>query len=344
MASTINDVAKLAGVSRQTVSRVINEPALVNPKTLDKVQRAIKILDYHPNITARFLANKRVKTLGLYMPFSADQVRQNLFFSTLSSVVCQFCSRHDYIMQLFTSLTREDSGRLFARLYKERQVGGLILTCPSVSNEELISLLTEKIPFIIVGRPGLQTQQIPYVDVDNAEAGRLATAHLLGYGHRRIGFLNGPADMTLSEDLRQGVQACAAAHPAATPPHIVEAETDLTFAAGYTEALRLLTAADRPTAIFTADDLLAIGVKKAADELGLRIPEDLSIVSGVQTGWGHIFPGALTYIDTQFERLGGIAAEYLARIIEDGEAEGLARVLEVRLVEGQTCGPAPGEG
>lgn len=272
MASTINDVAKLAGVSRQTVSRVINEPTLVNSKTLDKVQRAIKILDYHPNITARFLANKRVKTIGLYMPFSADQVRQNLFFSTLSSVVCQFCSQHDYIMQLFTSLTREDSGRLFARLYKERQVGGLILTCPSVSNEELISLLTEKIPFIIVGRPGLQTEQIPYVDVDNVEAGRLATAHLIDYGHRRIGFLNGPADMTLSEDLRQGVTACAAAH-SAEQPLILEAETDLTFAAGYVEALRLLTSPKRPTAIFTADDLLAIGVKKAADELGLRIPK-----------------------------------------------------------------------
>lgn len=241
-------------------------------------------------------------------------------------------------MQLFTSLSREDSGKLFVKLFKERQVGGLILTCPSVTNEELISLITEKIPFIIVGRPGIQTQQIPYVDVDNVMAGRLATRHLLDFGHREIGFLNGPANMTLSVDLRQGVYACAAEHGAKT--NIREAETDLTFNVGYQEAMKLLTSPRRPTAIFTADDLLAIGVKKAADELGLRIPEDLSVISGVQTGWGHIFPGMLTHIDTQFEKLGDLAAEYLAHLIEEGENGGLARVLEVRLVEGQTCAEA----
>ncbi|MFD0711691.1 LacI family DNA-binding transcriptional regulator [Paenibacillus sp. GCM10027626] len=335
MANTINDVAKLAGVSRQTVSRAINDPDLLNKNTLEKVQRAIQILDYHPNITARFLANKRVKSIGLFMPFSADQVKQNLFFSSLSSSICQYCSHHDFVMQLFTSLPRADSSRLFVKLYKERQVGGLVLTCPSVTNDELIFLLSEKIPFIIVGRPGIASKQINYVDVDNVQAGVLAIEHLTQFGHVRIGFLNGPANMTLSADLHQGVTAAVGNHPSKL--NIMEAETDLTLDSGYMEALRLLQSEERPTAIFTADDLLAVGVKKAADELGLSIPEDLSIISGVQTGWGNIFPCKLTHIDTQFDKLGDIAADHLVRLILDGETENLSKVLEVRLVEGQTC-------
>ncbi|MBB6669786.1 LacI family DNA-binding transcriptional regulator [Cohnella nanjingensis] len=338
MASTINDVAKLAEVSRQTVSRVINEPSLVNPKTLEKVQRAIEILDYHPNVTARLLVNKRVKTMGLFMPFSADQVRQNLFFATLSSTICQICSQSDFVMQMFTSLSREDSSRFFVKLFKEKQVGGLILTCPSVSNDELIFLLSEKIPFIIIGRPGIMSQQINYVDVNNVQAGDLAIEHLIQYGHRRIGFLNGPANMTLSADLNKGVITAAQRHGAKLD--IRESETDLTLDSGYHQALILLKSDQRPTAIFTADDLLAVGVKKAADELGLSIPSDLSLISGTNSGWGNIFPQELTYIDTQFERLGDIAAKHMIRFILEEQPSNLSEVLPVRLVLGQTCASA----
>lgn len=336
MASTITDVAKLAGVSAQTVSRTINTPELVSKKTLDKVQRAIHALDYHPNLTARLLVNNKVRSIGLFMPFSSDQVKQSLFFSTLSAAICQFCSQNNLIMQMFTSMSREDSSRLFVKLFKERQVGGLILTCPSVSNEELIHLLSEKIPFIIVGRPGILTAQIPYVDVDNVKAGSIAIEHLIKFGHRRIGFLNGPSNMTLSTDLREGVTAVSRTLPEL---EMMESETNLTLECGYIEALKLLRSERRPTAIFTADDLLAVGVKKAADELNLRIPEDLSIVSGVQNGWGLILPFKLTHVDTQFEKLGDIAAQHMARHILDEEPINLSKLLEVRLVEGQSCGP-----
>jgi len=336
MASTITDVAKLAGVSAQTVSRVINSPEMVSKNTLEKVQRAINALDYHPNITARFLVNSKPRSIGLFMPFSSDQVRQSLFFSALSASICQFCSQNNLIMQMFTSMSREDSSRLFVKLFKERQIGGLILTCPSVSNEELIYLLSEKIPFIIVGRPGIQTTQIPYVDVDNVQAGKMAIEHLAGFGHRRIGFLNGPSNMTLSIDLREGVTSAATQHHPEMV--ILEAESNLTLESGYSEALKLLKSEKRPTAIFAADDLLVVGIKKAADELYLRIPEDLSIISGVQNGWGNILPFKLTHIDTQFEKLGDIAAEHLARYILHEEPINLSGLLEVRLVEGQSCG------
>jgi len=336
MAVTINDVAKLAGVSAQTVSRTINDPTLVSKKTLEKVQRAIDALDYHPNITARFLVNKKVRSIGLFMPFSIDQVKQSLFFSTLSSAICQFCSQNNFVMQMFTSLSREDSSRLFAKLFKERQVGALILTCPSVSNEELIYLLSEKIPFIIIGRPGILSAQIPYVDVNNVQSGKLSIEHLIQYGHKRIGFLNGPSNMTLSHDLRQGVADAVAAH--GQPLTILESETNLTLESGYAEALKLLRSDRPPTAIVAADDLLAVGVKKAADELNLRIPEDLSLISGVLNGWGNILPFKLTHIDTQFEKLGDIAAEHLSRYILNEEPITLSKILEVRLVEGQSCG------
>lgn len=335
MASTINDVAKLAGVSRQTVSRVLNEPGRVNPDTLQNVKRAIEKLDYHPNITARNLANNIVKTVGLFMPFGVAEVRQNLFFSTLSATVCHHFADKDFVLQLFTSLDEEDYGSLFKRLYREKRVGGLILTCPSVNNQQIVELLAARIPFVLVGRPGVELEGASYVDVDNAEAADRLFSYLLELGHQRIGFLNAPPSLTLAVDLSEGIDR--ARKRWAERSELIEEHSGLTLEYGYEAAKRMLSAPDRPTAIMAADDLLIMGAAKAAEELGLSIPGDLSIASAVKNGWGDLLPIPLTYIDTQFEKLGGISAAYIIDQISGEPTQQLRCVLPVQLVEGQSC-------
>ncbi|GBF75176.1 LacI family transcriptional regulator [Paenibacillus sp. 598K] len=340
MTSTINDVARLAGVSRQTVSRTLNEPDKVNSDTLDKVMRAIRMLDYHPNVTARSLANRTIRSIGLFLPFSADQVRRNLFFSLISNTVCGSCAEHDFVLQLFASAAGEESGELFKRLYFEKRVGGLIITCPSVRTKELIDLLGQEIPFVLIGRPPAGLEAISYVDSDNVTAARIATEHLLQLGHRRVLLLNAPPTMTLAEDLRQGLrEAIEAASPrdcSSDEAHATEATTDLTYDSAYEAAFASLAQSSRPTALVAADDLLALAAIRAAAQLGLEVPVDLSIVCIDHNGWGELSTRKLTYIESGSAQLGALAAAHLMSSITNQYRPTLQRVLPVQLVEGQS--------
>nr|WP_255654803.1 substrate-binding domain-containing protein [Cohnella sp. REN36] len=270
------------------------------------------------------------------MPFGASQVRQNLFFSTLSATICHFCAENDFVLQLFTSVQKESYSDLFKKLYREKRVGGLILTCPTVNNNEIVDLLSAHIPFILVGRPGIDLEQIHYVDVDNVDAAYQATSYLLQLGHRRIGFLNAPPFMTLSEDLRKGMHR-AYLEIGQSPTDIIEIHTDLTLESGFEESLKLLSDPQRPTAIFTTDDLMAIGVSKAADQLSLGIPNDLSLVSAAKNGWGELMRPDLTYVDTGFEKLGVLSAAFMMELIEGRTEAAYKQVLPVRLVQGGSC-------
>ncbi|WP_214627760.1 LacI family DNA-binding transcriptional regulator [Paenibacillus agaridevorans] len=337
MSSTINDVAKLAGVSRQTVSRVINNSPLVKPETIVEVQKAITLLDYHPNAVARNLAIKTVKTVGLFMPFDVEQVRQNMFFSTISATICHYYAKQDFVLQLFTSPDDRNYSELFKKLYREKRVGGLILTCPSVNNEDVMELLAAKIPFVIIGRPGLELEQINYVDVDNVKAAYLAVQRMLELGHRKICLLNAPSSMTLAVDIRKGAEE---AYREASMPigNLSEMHIDLTLKSAYEATLHVMSRDDRPTAFVTADDLIVLGIKKATDQLNLSIPTDLSVISVIKNGWADLLPMPLTYIDASFEDLGTRSAQFMLKTISEPEKKHMMqKKLKPELIVGGTC-------
>lgn len=337
MSSTINDVAKLAGVSRQTVSRVINNSPLVKLETIVEVQKAIALLDYHPNVAARNLAFKTVKTVGLFMPFDVEQVRQNMFFSTISAKICHYYAKQDFVLQLFTSPDERNYSELFKKLYREKRVGGLILTCPSVNNEDVMELLAAKIPFVIIGRPGLELEQINYVDVDNVKAAYLSVQRLIGLGHRKICLLNAPSSMTLAVDIRKGAEN--AYRDAGMPiGDLSEIHIDLTLKSAYEATLHVMSWEDRPTAFVTADDLIVLGAQKAMDLLNLSIPSDLSVISVIKNGWADLLPMPLTYIDATFEDLGTLSAEYMLQTIFEPEKKHvMQKKLNPELIVGGTC-------
>lgn len=334
MASTINDVGKLAGVSRQTVSRALNDPESLHPSTLEKVMKAIRILDYHPNITARNLANRTVRSIGLFMPFTVEQMRHNLFFPVISTSICQHCAENDFVFQLFTAAPEEEGySGLFKRLYYQKKVGGLILACPSIRTRDIVELIGSKIPFVLIGRPAFDLQLVQYVDVDNVQAAYLATRHLLEMGHRSIALLNASPSLTLSEDLLAGFHKAFEERQVPKDGACV-AHTDLTFHSAHAEMAKLLDLANPPTAIVAADDMLGLGAVRAAEERGLAIPADLSVVCAAHNGWGDISQPKFTYIETGYEQLGHLASDHMISYILKQDTSSLQRVLPVRLVEG----------
>lgn len=335
MGSTINDVAKLAGVSRQTVSRVLNEPDRVQGVTLERVQKAIELLDYHPNITARNLANRTVRSIGLFMPFTAEQIRRNLFFSLISNSVCMCCAEHDFVLQLFTSVPEEEYSDLFKRLYYEKRVGGLIITCPTIRTTQLVELIGHGIPFVLIGRPPVNVEGINYIDSNNRHAAYLATAYVLEQGHRDLMLMNAAPWMTLSEDLRDGFNLAHKEQGLTVAPDKI-VHTALTYESAYQEALAILRQPSPPTAIVTADDLLALAVMRAAEALGINIPGQLSLVCVEHNGWGEVSRQRMAHIESGSEQLGVVAAQYLVARINGTTSEMLQQILPVRLVEGET--------
>ncbi|MCC3375847.1 LacI family DNA-binding transcriptional regulator [Cohnella sp. REN36] len=333
MASTINDVGRLAGVSRQTVSRALNDPDSLHPTTLKKVMRAIRMLDYHPNITARNLANRSVRSIGLFMPFTVEQMRHNLFFPVISTSICQHCAENDFMFQLFTAAPEEEGfSGLFKKLYYQKKVGGLILALPSIKTRDIVELIGSRIPFVLIGRPAFDLELVHYVDVDNVQASYMATRHLLDLGHRSVALLSASPSLTLSEDLLAGFRKAYEDKGIPTGKAYV-AHTDLTFGSARWEMEKLLDLTDPPTAVVSADDLLALGAVRAAEERGMSVPGNLSIVCATHNGWGDIAHPKFTYIATGYEQLGHLASNHMISSILKQDMPALRQILPVRLVE-----------
>ncbi|HZG57780.1 LacI family DNA-binding transcriptional regulator [Paenibacillus sp.] len=336
MASTINDVAKLAGVSRQTVSRVLNTPNLVKPETLEAVNRAMAMLDYHPNVSARSLVMRTTKAIGLFMPFTTEQVRQNMFFSTLTSALCHYMTQHDFVLQLFTASAGENYSEMFKRLYREKRVGGYIITCPALNIKEIVELTREGVPYVLIGRPAVEMEGVHYVDGDNKQSGYLSAMKAIENGHRHIVFLNAPESMTMAEDLRAGI-ARAVEESADADVVVREIHTDLTMQSAMKHTVQCLKESAKPTLFLTADDLLAFGVMRAAGGLGYSTPEQLSVISMSASGWEEMSEKPLSRSEHDIASLGTIAAEYLIKTITQGPQEPLREVLPVRYIPGATC-------
>src|SRR4051794_19265659 len=271
--ATIRDVARHAGVSVATVSRVLNEIPVVRTEMRDRVQEAIADLGYRPSSTARNLSLGRSQAIGVVAPF----------FTTPSVVerlrgVAKRTGEHGYGLMLFDVETPEQRAGAFRDFARLDRVDGLLVISLPLLDDEVEGLARDRLPVVMVdiGHPG-----VPNVVIDDAHGGELATRHLLARGHRRIGFVGdrreNPFGFTSSEERRRGFRR-------ALRRAGVEAVPDLEVRGrhGREEARELarslLDRDDRPTAIFAASDTQAVGVLEAAHALALRVPEDVAVI------------------------------------------------------------------
>ncbi|HEX9116046.1 MAG TPA: LacI family DNA-binding transcriptional regulator, partial [Anaerolineae bacterium] len=306
----MREVAERAGVSTSTVSHVINGTRHVRRALAIRVQSAMVELGYQPNAVARSLRRKETRTLGMVLPDSA-----NPFFAALARAIEDVCSARGYSLILTNSAGDSDREIRNVNVLLARQVDGLIFVAADLGNADLLRLLTT-VPVVVMDRELAGSPldsgppEVDAVMIDNLAGGYTATRHLIDLGHQRIACVTGYSATTPSGERVVGFRKALV--EAGLPVHerlIVRG--DFGFRTGYLAAQQLLSRNEPPTAIFACNDQMAIGVIAAAVSLGVRVPEDLSVVGfdGIELGAYTLPP--LTTMAQPISRLGQLAAELL---------------------------------
>ena len=266
---TLEDIAKLAGVSRSTVSRVVNNSPNVSQAVRTRVLEVIRSTGYHPNIAARSLASQRSWMIGLVLPHSVSSIFTDPYFPHLIQGIAQACNKHDYTLGLFMLSAEEDEEKIFPRVSRKGLLDGVLVQSGHHGEPMVGRLIDAAIPLVVVGRP-FQPKDVSYIDVDNVNAAYNAATHLIRLGYQRIGTIAGPSESTVGIDRKEGyLKALAERGRKADPALIVEG--DFTESGGYYAMQELLSS--KPDAVFAASDVMAIGGMRAVREAGLRIPD-----------------------------------------------------------------------
>lgn len=332
--ATIDDVARRAGVSIKTVSRVLNGEPLVRDSTRDKVRAAISELGYRPNASARRLAGKRTYLLGLVYQHNSS------YASRVQAGVLDACHDHHYELLIHPCRqTTPDALDDIRELAQSGRVDGLLMT-PPVSDIAGVRKLLEKlrIPNVVLSR--VAEDHAPWsVGTNDRDISRNIVEHLVSLGHSRILYVRGHPDHKAMANRYQGyLDGMATAGLKALPAM----EGDNAFDSGRDCGAAALSAKTPPTAIVCANDHMAAGVIRAAYEAGVTVPDALSVAGFDDIPLaGQLSPG-LTTVRQPMERMARTAAELLIERVRNPGLEDNARVLASRLVLRDSTGPAPG--
>jgi LacI family transcriptional regulator, galactose operon repressor len=331
---TLEKVAEIAGVSRSTVSRVINGQPGVREDVRRRVLQVVDETGYRPNLAARALASSHSAIISLVVPHALSRLFSDPYFPRLTQGITLGCNSNDLSLTLFLFHTEDEEAKLSRRITNTSLFDGVIMASSQFDDPLVPHLVNNEVPFVIVGRQD-RYPQVSYVDVDNVNGGYAATSHLLRLGYRRIAHITGPQNMVAGVDRLNGYRN-ALAELGRAPTEELVAEGDFTEAGGYMAMKRLLPV--RPEAVFAASDQMALGAWRAIREAGLKVPHDIALV-----GFDDLLPAAagrpqLTTIRQPVRRVGREAVNVLIDIIENGAAPQRRVVFDTELVIRESCG------
>lgn len=313
MSVTIKDVAKKAGVSPSTVSRVISKHPRISKETVERVTRVMEELGYHPNSMAKGLVSKATRILGVILPRPAEELFQNHFFHEVLRGILAHANRAGYDLLIASGSSESDELETVKRLVRGRRVDGIILLS-SKTKDPLIAFLNEaRFPFVIIGR-SQEYPDVPTIDNDNVQAAYDATRHLINQGHERIGFVSGPQELTVSQDRLAGYRlAMQEAGLRVSEDWIVEGE--FLQETGYRAMSMLMNLPERPTALVVIDDIVAFGVLHGLNELGYSVPQDMCLVGFNNISLSEHTSPPLTSVDIGTYQIGYTTAQTLIKTI-----------------------------
>ena len=345
MVPTITDVARRAGTTTTTVSRVLNDSGYVRSTTRAAVLAAIEELHYVPNANARVLKTKRSRAIGVII---GDLL--NPYSVALANAVQAAAASHGYATFIGSAAADDPVSELTViEAFHRQRVAGLVVASLATdpSDKVLTRLARQRLPLLLVGRR-LDDPHVDSVLANYRRGGFLATEHLIDLGHRRIAFIGAEiADADRVGRLRGYLDALEQAEIAPRPDYVVgpgrtapspRYSTQLT---GYQAAQRLLRLPSRPTAIFARNDYTAIGALQAIQEAGLKAPDDISVAGFDNIPLAAVMAPALTTVSQPTEEEGRLAAEFLLARIErpDEDIQKREAVLECSLIVRASTAP-----
>lgn len=327
----MNDVAALAGVSHQTVSRVLNDHPSVRPATRERVLDAIATLGYRPNLAARALVTRRTGTLGVITPATA-------LFGPTSTLVAFEQAARDAGYYVSVATLRDFTGREVVAAVEHflaQGVDGVVVVAPSSGTVDAVGDVRVPVPVVLVssGRAGVA---LPTVAVDQVAGGRDATAHLLASGRRTVVHVAGPQEWYDARDRLRGWRDALEAAGAGVPEPVV---AGWTASGGYAAGVDLVRAGV-PDAVFAANDQLALGLLAAFAEAGVRVPEDVAVVGFDDEPGTAFYRTPLTTVRQDFDALGRRAVQALVEALA-GAAPGHAAI-PAELVVRRSSAPRTG--
>lgn len=312
---TITDVAKAAGVSRSTVSRVLNNRPGVRPETRERVLRAIEELRYQPHFAARALKRRRAENIAVIVQdsFREKTGKEPRGYYNTEIVRGAFSVATDQHYAL-TLLNDEGTFEFYASLFRRRQFDGIILVQVNVDMRLVEELRATEFPLVVVG--SVPDPHVSSVDVDNYGSAQQVVRYLHALGHRRIAIINGPEERLASRDRRAGFRTMMRQLGLPLPPEY-DQPGNFDIPSGYQAMRRLLSLDTPPTAVFATNDRMAIGAIRAAQEMGYRVPDDVSVVGFDDIPVAAYLNPPLTTVRQPVYELGEAAACLLFQLIED---------------------------
>ncbi|GAB2848274.1 LacI family DNA-binding transcriptional regulator [Streptomyces deserti] len=328
---TIRDVAERAGVSKSLVSLVLRGSDQVRPEKRDAVLRAVRELGYRPNAAARSLSEQRSRTVGVLL----NDLR-NPWFVDLLDGLGSLLHAGGLRMLLADARLNRRTGQDPADPFLDLRVDGLVVV-GTLPDPAALGAVAERIPVVLAGAREPVPPGVDRVAGDDEQGARLVTEHLIGLGHRRIAHIAGYG--AVGELRRRSFETTMRAHGLAEEA-LVE-PSDMTEEGGYRTTVRLLSRPGRPTAVFAVNDIASVGALSAAEELGLRVPRDVSVVGYDNTSISRLRHLWLTTVDNASHEVGRRAARCLLDRLERPGGAGRVHLAAPTLEIRGTTAPPP---
>ncbi len=334
---TSTDVAKQAGVSRTTVSLVLNnvQGAQISEETRERVIETAQVLGYVPNAAAQALASRRAQSIGLILTRNPHHIASDAFLNQILDGL--ITAAHEHSIRLLIDIVEiQHQQKAYLELVHANRIDGLILSGPRFDDQALLSLQEDHFPTVLMGQ--IPDTDFYSVDIDNFTASKQAVEHLVKLGHNRIACItNAALSYTAAADRMSGYREVLATHGILYDESLVR-YGDFDPDSGYQQMKDLLRTNKLPTAVFVASDVVAIGAKAAIVEKGLRIPGDIALVGFDDIPLARYLDPPLTTVRLPASELATRASQMLVQLInKETPAEQLV-LLESQLIVRQSCG------
>jgi len=311
IALTIRDIARMAGVSRSTVSLAINDSPKVSEETKRRIQEICEAVDYQPNVMARGLVAKTSRVLCLVFP-EISHVFSDYYFSETINGVLEAVTARDYHLLIETAGAAFRSQKTALRLFRAKRMDGALFVGALTTDTYIKELSDRGCPVALINStlPGAQT-----VLADNVNGTIAAIEHLARLGHKRVGFIKGLDVVTTGVDRTEGFYRARDRFHLDSDQELV-AFGNFSEDSGYEAMKALLSIKKRPTAVFTTNDMMAVGALRAIAEAGLKVPDDIALVGGDDIALARYITPRMTTIRQNMVAIGRLATEMLMDRVE----------------------------